>query len=928
MLAPAPNRPPCLLEPPVPHRPNHPLFLPLLLTLTACGGALFEREPGVDKLTPLPPGAEVLTVESMKDVPAGSETVGTLRTRRTVERLTKSNAEKQMVVTAAQKGCDLLADLHEQHFDGPPRRQGATTIPTDEYEWQAKCVRTSVVSEAAAAPGQEDPAAKNKSEQQRLQAELTAAKEAAKKAAKLAAESEKLAADKAEQLRQLNENAEKDRKKQAAQQAERQKREKEAELERQKREREQAEHEKQRQATEAAEKARAAEKAAVQARAAAESAEKERKRLAVDAAEKAKAVVESGTPAAFKSAADAAEKARLAAEAAEKAKQAAAEAEKEAKRAGEVAAEKAKGIENEKARAEAVEKERKAREAAEKAAADQKAKTEAEQKVKLDAEQKAKADAEQRAKADAEKAAAAKGEVAKAAPTSVDVAKVAPVVVDPKAEPNKAEAARLEREAKLAEKKRLEQEKKQADAEKKRLADEKRAQELAAKKAEQEQKRLEAEKKKQEAAEKKRKSKELPVAAQTDVDRALQDGSVNALLEFVAKHAETEGRIAAALDKKVAETPGEWVVVDSVVVSTLEDERGPKADAESVAREVQEAQATGAKFLTPREYSYRYALKNPANRPVALDVQLPGQRMTRVLAAGQQVMAQATVPCIAHGAVTKKVENGILEFHFECNADSVATVLSVRPIERELVLDKRAADVDVPVETMAKIWDALPATALTGQFVLGLEELTRKRGEWAGEFSGRLATQRKNNPDAPTAVLVTIRNQSSRDGTVIFDVGTGKEQRLLVNRGQTGELKLDVPAPAVPDLKILGVLPRLRSLDWLLGVWTFKDAKVAILPGQHGQWTAYLIPADGGKVIAVGLHGADGILQARSNVPAAFVQALFGTETPSACSEGCELSWLLKVAEFDQYVTGAGRALPVEFEAADRRALVKMAAEH
>ncbi len=867
---------------------NQRTVLALCVTaVSACGGVQFDREPGVERLTPLPTGAEVLVVGSMKEVPSGSQVLGVLHTRRTQERFVRALAEKQLSAAAAPRGCDLLADVHEQKFDGAPRKSGGTI---DEYEWLARCIRTSIAAEAAAAPPPPAPVAaaatsapaaappakeepKYKNEAARLQAEVAAAKDAAKKAAKLAAEKE-------EALREYAENAEKEKKKAAA-----------AEADRQKKEKEQAEKEKQRAANDAADKARAAEKAAEKAHAAADSAEKERKKFVAEASEKAKIIAEAPTPANFKAVADAGERVRVATENAEKAKQLADQADKEAKKAGEFAQEKAKSLDNEKARAEALERERKVKEDAER-----RAREESERKAKEDAERKAKDEAERKAKEEA----------AKAAPGSPPVAAVpvpAPVA-------DRAAAARAEREAKAA----IAAEKKRQDAERKRL--------------DAEAKRQEAERRKAEAAEKKRKGKEPVPPPETDADLALKDGSINALLAHLALRNDTDPRVAAALDKRVAEAQAEWVTVEGVVVSTVEDERGPKFDADVVAKDVEEAHALGSKFLTPREYSYRYTLRNPAARPVAVDVELPGQRLRRVLNAGQQVVAQTTVPCIAHGSVAKRLNGSVLEYHFECNADSQARIVAVRPVERELLLDKRAADADVPLDVITRIWQALPGTALTSQYLAMVDDIVRRRGEALADFQARLAVQHKTNPDAPTPGLVTVRNASQHDATVLFDVGNGKEQRLIIPHGQTAEMKLDIPAGVAPELKVLGVLPRLRTLDWLLGVWSFKGARMALVPAERGQWTAFLVPTDGGRVTAVGLHVADGVVQARANVPAAFVKAIFGADTPGSCEEGCEVRWLMRVADFDQYVAGAGRALQVEMDAADRHAVVKFAAEH
>jgi hypothetical protein len=152
---------------------------------------------------------------------------------------------------------------------------------------------------------------------------------------------------------------------------------------------------------------------------------------------------------------------------------------------------------------------------------------------------------------------------------------------------------------------------------------------------------------------------------------------------------------------------------------------------------------------------------------------------------------------------------------------------------------------------------------------------------------------------------------------------------------QTGEFKLELPHPTVPDLRVKGLLPKLRSPDWLVGVWTFQDAKLVVLPSEKArQLLAFAVVGQPGvagslKAIAVPLAvNGNGAIEGAADLPPAFVKGLFGDRLPQGCDAGCRVMLGGNVSAMDQYIIGAGRVMPLDVSAGDRRGSFKFAADH
>jgi len=925
------------------------VFALLCALLPACGATVqFERSPAANRWQPLASGTDIVVARSLGELAAPMEVVGTLRLPKRKEPLARDEAIRQLQSGAGRYGCDAIAEAEEEKTDVkvPAHRKAAAgdaagaddgdTMP--EFEWTARCVRTAKApSESTPAPrpaavakgrtgpkgpGGDDGDGARAREQSKQNAKNAAEKEErGRQTAKIAAEKEeksriekdekargdkeekankeekakaaKAAGEKDDHARLQAEAAEKERKRVAAEQAEKEKKDKEklekererAEKDKVEKERERAEKEKadkeraekaekdrelKKAAAESADKAKAAAAALDKAKAAAESTEKDRKRLALSAADKARAAAEVADRDRAKQAAEAAEKAQVAAEVAEKARKDLEIADKEYKKAVEVATEKAKTAGD---ASEKFEKERREREKADK--------------------EKAEKEALQRDKSEKDKAADARKAAEAAEKTKKDREKT-----------DKEKAAAARKQAEIDEKNRKDRERDAREqAEKDRRAAEANAKKAAKDRAKQ--------------------------ASANALEAAVAQNSTAALLDFLAQVQDPQEEYQAELALLKVAATSDWVSVESPAVSSVEEERGPHVDADALKAELEAAGATSSKFLIPKDYSFKFTLHNPSKYPLLVVAVLPGNnRIARFLQPGQTSYGAQTTACIAHGSVTKKKVGTVLELHFECNADTTARVSALRPVKRELAVDSRACEQEPPFDVMIRVWQALPLTALTELYLGVIEDVLRRRNEDYSNIVGKLTPAKKPNTNGSTSVNVALRNSTGRDVTVIFDVGTGHDQRLLLFRSGIGELKIDVPAGVVPDLKIKGLLPKLRSVEWLTGNWQFQKGRLAIVPDARGQLTAFArAPGAIQAMSPIRMRNEANALVGFGKVDPGFVQALFGDKAPHNCEEGCDLKLRIVLGDQDQYVLGAGRAMPAEITVGENRGVFRFAAE-
>ncbi|MSP90439.1 MAG: hypothetical protein EXR79_01315 [Myxococcales bacterium] len=936
--------------------------------LAACGSAQLERAPGAGRHGPLPGGTPITEAETTDELAQPVEIVGLLKLEGTREPTPRGDAVPTFLGSAGRYGCDAVVKPEEvrEEIKTPVKRKsmgagGAPLMVDDidirvEFQWVALCARTGRAgappppkpepvraeprepgrpdakveprSEArsgvATSAGRPDPAADRARPETAAERACREAEAEAERAAEAARMAAKVAAEKAEVARKANEHAEKERRKLDSEATDRDRKKATADTELK---------DKLKAAQDAADRARLSAVAADRAKAANEAVEKDRRRFALDAAEKARLAAEDPDKGKARTAAEAAEKARIATDAADVARTAAENAEKERKRTDAEATDRQKayaavlerelkrtGSDNSEA-AETADRERKAKEAAAAAERERKAKgaaevAERERKAKeaadaAERERKAKGAAEvaerdRKAKESAERDKADKDPPDKdkpGAPAAMPIAAQPAAVPSPAATREAAEAAERDRKAKEL-----------ADA------------------AERERKAREAS---QSTARESSKQ-----ALQGALDKAVADGSPQAWLDFIATFADTPEAAAAydTLQRAVAARASDWVQMDTPTIAQVEVERGPAIDSALLDKEMKAEGATAVRMVSPRDYTVRLTLRNATKHAVQVEAEGGGVRAARFLTAGASWSTAQTAPCTPHGNPTSRRKVGsMLELRFDCGVDAALRVLAVRPIKRELAVDRRAAEPDVPFEVIARVWQAVPATVLTEFYVSAVQDAMRRRAEDLSVVQARLSVGKKVTPDGPNPVQASFRNTSGRDVVVVFDLGAGRDERMLVPRLQTAEFRMDLPPAVTPDLKVKGLLPRLRSTDWLIGVWGFADARVVVLPGDRpNQVIAFVVPSDGqragggtqARVVAVPMTITDNLVGGEGDVPAPFTAALFGGKVPVGCENGCRAKLNARLSDLDQYILGAGRVLPIEVVVGDRRGAFKLNADH
>ena len=419
-------------------------------------------------------------------------------------------------------------------------------------------------------------------------------------------------------------------------------------------------------------------------------------------------------------------------------------------------------------------------------------------------------------------------------------------------------------------------------------------------------------------------------------DNAIRDGSAAALLDFLGRYPEApEVRgVQEALIQGLGEHTSEWLVIDGIKVGSVEVEKGPELAQQTLQQELTNAGATSCRVWTSKEYSYRVALRNPTRQAVLVEAATPAGRLTRLLGAGKSWTTVQTVACAPQPQPQTRAKEGlVLDLHFGCAAEPKGSVTAVWPARREAAVDKKAVDGDLPLEVLARVWHDVPDSTLTGAYLNLLDEALARRSEDLATVRGKVTMQKKATPEGPTPLTVSLKNGAARDVTVVFDVAAGREERLAVPRGGSAEVKLEVAAALTPDLHIRGVLPRLRSADWLVGNWSFGLARLVILPSGRGGFAAFAVeapPTPGApwRVTAVALKVSDGVVTASGTLPASFVRALFAAATPAACDGGCGLAWTMRLSEFDRFVVGAGRVLPLEVACGELHGRFEFAADH
>ena len=625
-------------------------------------------------------------------------------------------------------------------------------------------------------------------------------------------------------------------------------------------------------------------------------------------------------------AADEERKAKLAAEALERerSKQSGADKDAERKRKETEADERAKK------EAEAAEKDRKKRDAeAEKARkeADDKAKREAEaaekDRKKRDADaDKARKEAEDKAKKETD--AAERDRKKKEAE-----AEKAKREADDRARRDGETAEKTRKEAEAQERTKREAEektKREAEEKTKREAEEKtkrEANEKARKDAEDRSKRETDDKAKKDAEvaapkpAKSDKASKAPVDWKAKFEAAATDDSEAAWLALLAgmPDGDDADRAFDRLQRAARGKSANWLTADAPKVSLEEGDTAPIGDPAQLKKDLTEGGATTARFILPREYSYTWTLRNPTKLPVVVDFKTPTGRVARVIEGGSQATGVVKGACPPLGPPLRSKVGLVLEYRFGCDVAKVVPKLGlIRPAKRDLAIDKKAADPEASPETIAKVWAANPGTRLVDIHLMAIDEAMRRRSDDMTVVQGKVFATDKPSASGTTPIRIELRNTSARDLTVVFDPGSGVDQRLLVPKKSAADMKMELPAGKQPELKIHAVLPRLRALDWLVGLWAFQGVSLVILPSPSGGLVAFAIEPQAGddlppKLTSLGVHVATDITVLQADLPGLIALAMFADKTPATCEKKCQMTLKIRLVDQDRYIAGAGRVL-------------------
>ena len=399
-----------------------------------------------------------------------------------------------------------------------------------------------------------------------------------------------------------------------------------------------------------------------------------------------------------------------------------------------------------------------------------------------------------------------------------------------------------------------------------------------------------------------------------------------------AATAKSEPEPAPAVKPVPAPVAESWVQTELVSISAELVEVRPSGDTAAAERDRVAAGATQTRWVAPRDYVLRWQLRNPTKQPVALRVALPGGQVTRLLQAGAKSSGILTAPCKPDGVGQGSKVGAQWQVELACGTQLNGVVQSVRSAQQEWATDKQALTDTPSLQAQARVWRAHPDTQLWDVLLAATNDLLRRRSEDPAAIVGRVLIERPLKAGVPTLAVVTLRNTTTRDLTVVFDVGTGRDERLLVAKQASVEARLPVPTGSTPILTYRGLLPALRSLDWLTGVWTFGGATLLLLPTPNGLQAVVLEPGLApdapahAKIYPVAMEGQVAVLT--GELPGLFVLALFGDKTPAACGERCSGTLRMPLLAQEGYVAGAGRALQVEVEAGGVRGVLQFAAEY
>lgn len=500
-----------------------------------------------------------------------------------------------------------------------------------------------------------------------------------------------------------------------------------------------------------------------------------------------------------------------------------------------------------------------------------------------------------------------------------------------KAEARKAEAERKRLEKEEAERARREaREAEEARAKSEAERQRQEAERVAQAAAEAEKKRLEAD-----AAEKERQRQAAEEAAkatalktyEAETKAALASKAPEDQLAWLARYPERDDAPAVfdALQKAAAEA--NWVSKELVKAKTAPDKQPAEMDAQALAKELADAGAKDIRFVREIEATYRYQVRNASSVPVVAWLAIAGGDARVLVAAGKSAHVTRTVKCDGGGPVSRSTKRRTLEMRFGCGGAHEARLAAIVPADRELAISSKGCGDDATLEGIASVWSKLPTTTMVDMHLETVHALLRAlRGE-TDRVKASLRQMGKPGDDGVVEYSVTLKNDTGREVTAVFDIGTGRLSRLPLDVRGKESITLPLAATVKPDLQVKDVLPRQRTPQWLVGVWRADTGTLVVLPNGKDTFAAYVIrPAVAGllghrvrdRVAALSVSLQGGIARIDGEVPGEFARAVLPADMVEACARGCKASLEAALTRLGKYELGGARTMELKMTVGSR----------
>ncbi|GEM_PF-6532062 len=460
----------------------------------------------------------------------------------------------------------------------------------------------------------------------------------------------------------------------------------------------------------------------------------------------------------------------------------------------------------------------------------------------------------------------------------------------------KADEARKNKEAAARRKAEAARKKQQAAEARKQAADEK--------------KRLKAEAERKAAEEKARKKAEAKRKAEEEKARKIAEAKRKTEEEKARKQAAEKARLAAIVKRFDDAIAGAQVAaIADAIHAHPEHAKVPAANAAlqkaALARVDQWLVAVAPTKTRKGAARHGWQATNPTKAPAVVFFEVAGQRLSTFLKGGKSAKGHVDVTPNTKGATR---------------------LLGVFVVTRELAIDKNAVLANAPLTAIAKVWTEAPDTPLTPVFLARISRTLASQNAATSSIRGSIRAKRRPAPDEYQPAKVSLKNTASRDVTVVYDAGTGRIERLLLKSRGSMSLTLMIPPEHKAALKVIAVLPRLRTLAWLSGDWSLGSARLVLLPAGKKQVAAFVISTTEPRVIPLATTSDAKSVIAKGKVPDGFARTVFFDL--SGCENGCDATLTIPLAWQDKYNPKGGRTLRFKAAISSRNGTAKFVADY